>query len=213
VGLAIRNITSQAAQLAGFAGGGALIALLNPSVGLAVNAATFLISAVVVRAGVGRRGLPPRDPSSPWQSSVAAGTALVWRDPGLRTLLGLCWLAGFYIAPEALAAPYAAAIGGGTVAVGLIMAAYPVGSVLGAFAFSRWIPEHAQVKAIGMLGIIAGIPLVVCVVQPGLLAFTGLIAISGACATAYNIRATALFVRGLPEARRSRRGSGLLSSA
>jgi hypothetical protein len=88
-----------------------------------------------------------------------------------------------------------------------------VGSVLGAFAFSRWIPEHAQVKAIGMLGIIAGIPLVVCVVQPGLLAFTGLIAISGACATAYNIRATALFVRGLPEARRSRRGSGLLSSA
>jgi hypothetical protein len=123
VGLAIRNITSQAAQLAGFAGGGALIALLNPSVGLAVNAATFLISAVVVRAGVGRRALPPRDPSSPWQSSVAAGTALVWRDPGLRTLLGLCWLAGFYIAPEALAAPYAAAIGGGTVAVGLIMAA------------------------------------------------------------------------------------------
>jgi MFS family permease len=108
VGLAIRNITSQAAQLAGFAGGGALIALLNPSVGLAVNAATFLISAVVVRAGVGRRAFPPRDPSSPWQSSVAAGTALVWRDPGLRTLLGLCWLAGFYIAPEACAAHYAA---------------------------------------------------------------------------------------------------------
>jgi hypothetical protein len=86
-----------------------------------------------------------------------------------------------------------------------------VGSVLGAFAFSRWIPEHAQVKAIGMLGIIAGIPLVVCVVQPGLLAFMGLIAVSGACATAYNIRATALFVRGLPEARRAQ-GSGLLSS-
>jgi predicted MFS family arabinose efflux permease len=211
VGLAIRNITSQAAQLAGFAGGGALIALLNPSVGLAVNAATFLISAVVVRAGVGKHALPARNPDPTRQSSAAVGTALVWRDPGLRTLLGLCWLAGFYIAPEALAAPYAAAIGGGTVAVGLIMAADPVGSVLGAFVFSRWIPEHAQVKAIGMLGIMSGIPLVVCVVEPGLLAFMALIAVSGACATAYNIRATALFVRGLPEARRAQ-GSGLLSS-
>jgi hypothetical protein len=89
------------------------------------------------------------------------------------------------------------------------MAADPVGSVLG--AFSRRIPEHALIKAIGMLGIIAGIPLVVCVVQPGLLAFMGLIAVSGTCATAYNIRATALVVRGLPEARRAQ-GSELLSS-
>jgi hypothetical protein len=91
------------------------------------------------------------------------------------------------------------------------MAADPVGSVLGAFVFSRRIPEHAQVKAIGTLGIIAGIPLAVCVVQPGLLAFMGLIAVSGAYATAYNIRAPALVVRGLPEARRAQ-GSELLSS-
>lgn len=209
VGLAIRNITSQAAQLAGFAGGGVLIAWLNPSVGLVVDAVTFLVSAVVVRAGVTRRAVAPR--ASAGRPSFAAGTALVWRDPGLRALLGLCWLAGFYVTPEALAAPYAAAIGGGTAAVGLIMAADPIGSVLGALVFSRWVPEKAQVKVIGWLGILAGIPLLACVVQPGLIPFMALIAVCGACATAYNIRATALFVRGLPEGRRAQ-GSGLLSS-
>jgi MFS family permease len=215
VGMAIRNITSQSAQLVGFAGGGALVSVLNPSVGLGLDAATFVLSAVVLRRGVGRRPAATQRPVSSGRMSFLAstmlGARLVWRDPGLRVLMGLCWLAGFYVTPEALAAPYADSLGAGALAVGLIMASDPVGSVIGGIVFGRWVPERVQVRVIGVLGILAGVPLVCCVLRPGLVASMVLFAISGAFATAYNIQGVASFTRRLPDAQRAQ-GSGLLSS-
>jgi MFS family permease len=42
VGMGIRSMTVQSAQLLGFAGGGALLIILDPHVALAIDAATFL---------------------------------------------------------------------------------------------------------------------------------------------------------------------------
>ncbi|WP_166640739.1 MFS transporter, partial [Amycolatopsis sp. SID8362] len=55
VGMALRNVTIQGAQLAGFAGGGALIAALTPSTALALDAVTFVLSALLLVTGVRRR--------------------------------------------------------------------------------------------------------------------------------------------------------------
>jgi predicted MFS family arabinose efflux permease len=126
--------------------------------------------------------------------------------------VALNWLAGFYIVPEALAAPYAAGIGAGAAAVGWLMAADPIGSVVGAIIFGRrWISEPVQLRVLGLLGIGAGIPLALCVTHPGLLTAMLLFAVSGMLATGYNIQGTVTFVRRLPDAQRAQ-GSGLNSA-
>jgi MFS family permease len=214
VGLALRNVTSQSAQLVGFAGGGTLVSAINPNVGLGLNAATFAASAIVLGAGVTSRPVPTDATDGGGMSFLASttqGARLVWRDPRLRSLIALSWLAGFYVVPEALAAPYAGALGASAAAVGLIMASDPLGSVIGGIVFGKWVPGHLQVKVIGILGVLAGIPLVLCVLRPGLITSMVLFAVSGMLATGYNIQGTALFTRGLPEAQRAQ-GAGLLSS-
>ncbi|MFD8500416.1 MFS transporter [Amycolatopsis sp. NPDC059657] len=209
-GMAIRNITSQAAQLAGFAGGGALVAALNPTVALALDAATFLASALLLQRGVKARPAPRNtEARMSFRASTMLGARIVWRDPALRALIGLCWLAGFYVVPEALAAPYAGDLG--PVAVGLIMASDPIGSVIGGIIFGKWVPESTQIRVIGVLGVLAGVPLIFCVFKPGLAVSMLLFACSGMFATAYNIQGTASFVRRLPDERRAQ-GAGLLSS-
>jgi MFS family permease len=216
VGLAVRNITSQSAQLAGFAGGGVLVAVLNPYIGLAINAVTFVASGLLVRFGVGYRAAPTpeqREPSGGGRSrrSLGTGAKVVWRDPRLRAIAAISWLAIFYIAPEALAAPYAAELGYGAFAVGLLMAADPIGSVIGAFIFSRFVPEQHRLRVIGVLGVFGGVPLIGCVFEPGLAVSMILFALSGAFATAYTMQCSATAVRLLPDHVRAQ-GIGLLST-
>lgn len=53
VGMSIVNVTDFVSQLAGFTTGGVLVAFLGgPHVALAVDAVTYVISAVVVRLGI-----------------------------------------------------------------------------------------------------------------------------------------------------------------
>lgn len=211
VGMAVRNISGQAAQLAGFAGGGLLVAHLGSTTGLLLDAGTFLASAGLLLLVNHRPAATSQARSQRYFASIASGARLVWRDPALRTLVALNWLAGFYVVAEALAAPYADEIGAGASAVGLLMAADPLGSVIGALVFGRWIPEATQVRIIGALGILAGVPLVLCALQPGLVVTIALFAASGLLATGYNIQGTVSFVRRLPDERRAQ-GSGLNSS-
>lgn len=203
VGMALRNVTIQGAQLAGFAGGGLLIAALTPSAALALDAVTFVLSAALLVVGVRRREAVAAAVRPAWLSTTGAGIRLIWRDPALRTLVALNWLAGFYIVPEALAAPYAAGIGAGATLVGLLMAADPAGSVLGGVVFGKWVPERVQVRLLGWLGIAAGLPLVVFVFRPGLVPAVLLLAVSGLLATGYNIQGTVLFMRRVPDEHRA----------
>jgi predicted MFS family arabinose efflux permease len=218
-GMALRNLTSQSAQLVAFAGGGLLVAAVSPAAGLALDAATFVVSALLIRFGVQERPAAVTDTADlttgvrAFLYRTGAGARLVWRDPALRALVALNWLAGFYVVPEALAAPYANAIGAGTgAAVGWLMAADPIGSVIGAWIFGRrWIPEPVQVRGLGVLGILAGIPLILCLLWPGLVTGMLFFALSGLLATGYNIQGTVNFVRRLPNNQRAQ-GSGLNSA-
>ncbi|MFB9726796.1 MFS transporter [Haloechinothrix salitolerans] len=211
VGMAIRNMTSQAGQLVGFAGGGLLVGAASPATGLAVNAGTFVVSALLLLLVRQRKVAVTGEDKPSFLASTAAGARIVWRDPALRTLVALNWLAGFYVVAEALAAPLAGDIGAGALAVGLLMAADPFGSVIGAVVFGRWVPESMQVRVIGVLGILAGVPLALVVLQPGLIAALVLFALSGMLATGYNIQGTVSFVRRLPDRSRAQ-CSGLNST-
>ncbi|MFC4585782.1 MFS transporter [Sphaerisporangium corydalis] len=208
-GLVIRHIIIQSAQVAGFAGGGVLVARVGASSGLAIDAVTFVAAALLIAFGCRHRPAMAREDRK--RISPGSGLMVVWRDPRLRSLTALCWLAGFHVAPEGLAAPYAATLGAGSVAVGLILASDPVGSVIGAFVFGRLVPERIRVKTVGLLGAITGLPLILCVFHPGLVASIVIFAFCGALAMSYQLQVGASFVRIVPDESRAQ-GLGVMSS-
>jgi len=201
VGTGLQMMTAQLAQLAGFAGGGVAIAAIGARGGLALDAVTFALSALIVRLAVKNRPVPISQgngeaaPVSVLGSAAQAAKLLV-TDPRLRALVGMGWLAAFHIVPEGLAAPYADSIGGGPTAVGLLMAAAPAGSALGVFLIVR-LPEARRAHWIGALAIATGLPLIACVAKPSLGVSIALWAVSGLF-SGYQVQAAASFVRATP---------------
>ncbi|MFC4587621.1 MFS transporter [Sphaerisporangium corydalis] len=201
-GVAFGHMTSQVTNLAGFGAGGVAIALTGPHIALVVDTGTFLASALIVGAGLRRRPAPPPDGAGPrpW-SGGAAG--LILGDPRLRSLLGLALLAGFYLAPEALAVPYAAGLGAGPAAAGLLMTAIPAGSVIGILVFCRLAGPEARLRHSGPLAVLASVPLLGFLLRPGLVLSFVLLGLVGAL-MAYQVAINAEFVRIVPEGMRGR---------
>ncbi|GAA3230407.1 MFS transporter [Pseudonocardia petroleophila] len=202
-GLAVAQITGQTAQVVGFAAGGLLVAAVSPSAALALNAVTFLVAGALFRFGLARR---PRADGTPRTGArdLLAGITDVVADPRRRALVLLVWMVGLYVVPEALAAPYAAQIGAGPAVVGLLMAADPLGSVLGAWLFVRFVSPARRARLIGVLAVAAGVPLLFTVLVPGVPVALLLFGVSGMASTAYVMQAQASFVRATPTAIRGR---------
>jgi hypothetical protein len=70
------------------------------------------------------------------------------------------------VVPEAIAVPYAAQIGTGPTEAGLLMAAGPLGGVLGAWAFVRYVPLAARERFLGVLAVLAAVPLLPVLAAP-----------------------------------------------
>jgi MFS family permease len=203
-GMAIRNITVQSAQLAGFAGGGALIAAVDPHIALVIDAATFIVSATILRVGVRvRPAAAVKGSRPPFFSSIGQGSKLVFADSGLRALLLFTWLMGLLPVYDGIAAPYAETFGGGSAAVGLVLASDPLGSVLGAFIFTRWVSPAVRPKLPGLLSLAAAVPLLLCYFQPGLWSSLILFTVSGGIGTVALMQATASLSLAVPDASRA----------
>jgi len=197
----VTNITAQAAQLAGFVTGGTLVAAFGVEKALLADAATFALSVLLLKLGVRERPLPQSADARPgWWESLSAGAGLVWSDRRLRYLVALACVAGFYVSVEGLAAPYAAAVGGGPIAVGILLAANPAGQMVGMLLLTRAAPAR-RLTLMGPLAIGSCAPLIGCVVQPGLWATVVLWMLSGLCAS-YQLAASAAFVMNVPDAQR-----------
>jgi predicted MFS family arabinose efflux permease len=203
VGSMVSNMTYQLAQLTGFAVGGALVGALGPTEALLLNAATFAASAALVRFGLQARpaAAMARTTGSRWSRDIAEGAVLVWRDRRLRALVMLASVSGFYITVEGLSVPYADDIGGGTAAVGLLMAANPAGTLLGMALINRLAPAHRN-QLLGPLAVAACVPLLGCALRPGLTITLALWALSG-FASAYQVVANTEFMRSVPDSRRA----------
>ncbi|WP_063758651.1 MFS transporter [Kibdelosporangium aridum] len=191
-GLSIRTISTQLAQLVGFAAGGAVLTVVSPYAVLGFNAATFVIAAAMVWLSV--RGRPGTDQ----RRSTSGVAGMIWRDPVLRSLIALAWMVGLFVVPEGLAAPYADELMAGVAAVGFLMAADPVGSIIGAWLSGR-MTELARERMLVPFAILAGVPLILCFLQPGVLFSVFLWGISGIASTAYLIETQAAFVKRVPE--------------
>jgi len=217
LGMAIGNITYQTSQILGFVAGAAVVAVLNPSRTLALDALSFVLSALIVTAWVQRRAAPAGergDRLSLW-AITRDGAIVVFRNPLLRSLIGFGWLAGFYIVPEGLAAPYVHALHGHTLDVGLLMAAMPVGTVIGAVTFGRLVSPSTRLRLMGWMAMLSCGPLIASAADPPLWLVLALWTVSGV-GGAYQLAAAVAFVQSVPDSGRARAfglaQSGLLAA-
>ena len=204
VGMGVRGMTVQTAQLLGFAGGGALLLALAPHVALVLDAATFLLSAAFIRFGV--RARPPAanaEKRKPVFAMIGTGGRAAFANPALRALVLLTWLMGLLPVYEVSAAPYVSSAGGGPELVGLLLAADPVGSVLGTFVFTRWVPAAARPKLIGPLSALCAVPMLAGFAQPNPWVSIVLFVLSGAFGSVALLQATASLTLAVPDEHRA----------
>jgi MFS family permease len=199
-------------QIAGFGVGGAVLAWLGLRTGLLVDAATFGASALLVLLGVRHRvaAVAP-DPDAARAvgdrvrqalTDTRVGLAAVLAAPSRRAIL-LAWVGlAFVIAPEALAAPWAASLHRGTGTVGLLLAANPVGSVLGLLLVGR-ARVQADRRWMAGLALVSVAVLVPMLASPGLAVALLLLALSGFAAS-YDVLARIAFVVATPDEVRGR---------
>lgn len=200
-GLAIFTITTEAAQVLGFALGGVLVATLGARLALSLDALTFLVGALAVIVGVGHRGAALETAESRG-AQLRASARLVFGSPALRRLLSLAWINGLWVVPEGLAAPYAADLHAGAAGVGLLLASIPFGCVVGAGLLVRLTTHEQRMRLMLPLAMCTGLPLAACALHPGLLMTMALWALCGV-GTSYNVAANTAFVREVPNERRS----------
>ena len=173
VATSLGNISLQLAQVVGFVAAGALVAVFNPSTALLIDAATFALSAVWLWAKLKRRPAPLAEagegPRSLWQDA-ADGLQFIGRAPRLLAIVGVLWLGTmFAYASEGVAAPLVDELGQATTAVGLLLAANPLGATIGGLVIVRLIPPDRRERLV--------VPLVVLTLAPVL--FAGLVALLG----------------------------------
>ncbi|WP_410599793.1 MFS transporter [Amycolatopsis sp. lyj-90] len=197
-GLALRQFTGQIAQVVAFGSGGLVLTLIEPHLGMLVNAGTFVLSAVILLKGVASRPIsqdvPEQDGSVRMSAARPAGGT--W-----FLLYGLVLLVGAYVVPEGLAVPYGHALGVSAFGIGLLLAADPLGSAIGA-----WLTTRVQLPATplvaSLFAMVAGVPLIVCAFEPGVVVSIMLWAASGAVSTALLIQVQTIVVDLVPDARR-----------
>lgn len=215
VATSLTNISLQLAQVVGFLLAGALVAWLNPSAALLIDAATFAVSAVWLWARLQRRPAPiaeaGQDRHSLWRDT-ADGLRFIGGSPRLIAIVGVLWLGTmFAFASEGVAAPFVSELGQGTTAVGILLAANPLGITLGGLVIARLVPPHRREGLVPPLVVLSLLPvvaagLVAVVAGPGFLSFglvVALLFVSG-LGGAWIIPLNVSFVQAVPSAYRGR---------
>ncbi|HET6504460.1 MAG TPA: MFS transporter [Amycolatopsis sp.] len=188
----LRGITTNTAQLVGLAGGGLLVTATGVSWALAIDAMTFAVSALALHRWVRVRPAAG-DGTGTWFGAIR----WVGRQRRLRLLLAMSWLVGLAVIPEGLVAPLAREIGAPDAAVGWLLAADPLGFVVGVFLLSRYVSAEARRRALGVLTILPLAILLAFAGKPSLGLALAIIAAAGATG-AYIVTVGATFITWVP---------------
>jgi MFS family permease len=215
VATSLTGITLQLAQVAGFLAGGALVAVLNPSAALLVDSVTFIVSAIWLWARLQPRPAPVSEgggsPGSLWRDT-AEGMRFIRRSPRLLAIVGVLWVTtGFVYASEGIAAPLVDSLGQGATAVGVLLAANPLGVTIGGLVIARLVPPAQRERLVAplvaaSLGPVFVGGVVAAVMGPGVVPFwvlVGMLFLSGLGA-AWSIPLNVAFVQAVPSAYRGR---------
>jgi Major Facilitator Superfamily len=155
-----------ATQVLGSIAGGALVDLLGASRTLAVDALTFVVSFVLIRAFVRERPATDLPGTSPLLllGDMASGMRDLFGDPVRRAITLLGWSSAlFLVAPEAIALAYRPGIA--PLVGGVLLAAVPAGSALGAVLLPR-VPMRDQLRLLLPLAALSCLPLFATSIAP-----------------------------------------------
>jgi predicted MFS family arabinose efflux permease len=197
---AVMQSTFRVLVVAGAAVGGLTVALLGARPALGFDAATFVVSALLIKFGVLAR--PAATPAPSALRQLGGGVRAVFGDRALRILLMLGWLAAFYEIPGAIAAPYAARLGAGPVAAGLLIAATQLGAAVATPVFAKRIGPLTRLRWMAPMAACACGTLMLTAFRPGLAASMVIFALSG-CFAMYQIAANTAFVERVRSDRRA----------
>lgn len=197
-GQALRTVSGQGAQLLGFAGGGVVVTAVGVPGALLIDAATFVLSAAVLRLRLAPHHPVVEVEHAPRVSGLRDTLGLLALDGRLRALLFLAWLIGFSVIVEGVAVPLARQMHGGTVLTGIIMAASPAGSAVGAVAVGRFMSARRRARLVIPFAIGSGTVLIGFAFHPGPVIGVILLFLSGLLA-AYLLQVTTTFTLSVPD--------------
>jgi MFS family permease len=195
-GQAVTVATYQAAQFAGFAAGGVVTATFGVRAALAVDAASFAGSALLVRFGVRSRPAAGEHDGKP---HVLAGARAIFARPVAAVALGLLCMAGFFAAPQGVMVPLGAQLGG-TAATGWLLGAMFAGGTAGPLIYAR-LGRDLRMRLLPVVATAACAVLVLFAFTPPLGAALAILAVSGLC-TGYIPAAFGALAAVVPDDRR-----------
>ena len=204
LGTAVLQTTMLTGEVLGAVGGGVAVAFIGVPRALAIDAGTFVVSGLLIRLGIRARPAAARPESvrpSPL-ARMADGFRLVFGDRALSTLLLFGWLIVFYTVPAGIAAPYAARLGGGPIATGLVIASTALGTMLALPLFTRFVRPRQRINVMGPLAILTCGALIPIGLRPGLGVSLVVFVLSAAFGV-YQVAANTAFVVRVPAQRRA----------
>jgi MFS family permease len=209
VGMSLQSSANQAAQLVGYLVGSA-VGASHPRAALLIDAVTFAFSACMIGFGVRHRpGVLSRNRRSHLLRETGQGFRVVFGTPTLRAIAILvlaCSL--FTMAPEGLAAAWAATLetdpGRRGLVQGIIMIANPLGYLITGLLIGRLIPPATRRRLIRPFATLAPVVLIPALLRPDALLIALMAGLCGVCLAAMTPAANALFVQVLPGEYRAR---------
>jgi len=210
VAMAANATTIQAAQVIGYLTGATLAASVHPRPVVGIDALAFGLAALLIFLGVRHRpAAASRATRTHLLHEAAAGFRLVFGSRLLRSIALMAFaMSAFAVVPEGLAAAWAAQADPGAVSrgfdQGLIMAANPIGFVIGGLTVGRLAGPELRHRLIRPFAVLAPLVLVPALAAPPVPVVAFLIMLSGVAQGGLMPTLNTQFVLALPHGFRAR---------
>ncbi|RSS59672.1 MFS transporter [Streptomyces sp. WAC01280] len=161
IGRSVTNMSAGVCQIAGFATGGVLVAVLSPRGTVVVGAGLYLVAALVARLGLTRR--PPRATGRASVAETWRTNARLWSSPARRRCYLALWVPnGLIVGCESLFVPY------DPERAGLLFACAGAGMLFGDVAVGRFVPARLRERIRFPLQALLAAPFLLFALAPGL---------------------------------------------
>ncbi|MEU8762462.1 MFS transporter, partial [Streptomyces sp. NPDC048659] len=161
LGRSVLNVSVGVCQIAGFAAGGLLLALLSARGTLATGALLYVLAALTARLGLSRRA--PRASGRATVAETWRTNALLWSLPARRRAYLALWVPnGLIVGCESLFVPYAPE------RAGLLFACAALGMLAGDVGVGRFLPAGRRGRAAAPLQALLAAPYLLFAFRPGL---------------------------------------------
>lgn len=205
--VALSTFTGEATKVIGPAIGGVLVAMVGPRWAFGVDAATFVLSAVIlIGLTLPRTQEPARSQSQGFRAELREGLSFLWQSPALRmALTGMTATVFLVFTFDTLSPLTLAALGIPQSMLGFAIAGIGFGAVLGSLVIGQWgtrLPDSLLMSGCqmvaGTLVALVGFAAVTHVHVPKLVWLAGMI-LTGVAATGIIMSFSLALQRGTPE--------------